>query len=406
VTGPWPGTSVRAPSPTIRSHAAIQLLTGPAHTNDGATPGVAYGYDRRGRQTSITTGGTIVCTLTYNDAGSLLSESYTGGPLDGISVTNGYDTLLRRTKLAALFGPTNLSTVNYSYDAASRLATVSDATNTAGYAYLANSLLVSQILFTNNGALRMTTTKQYDLLNRLTNIYSANAASVMLDSHSYAYNNANQRTAVTNTDASRWVYGYDSLGQVTSGKKYWSDGTPVAGEQFTYTFDDIGNRTATQAGGDQFGGNLRSATYSANSLNQYTNRTVPGAVDIIGEATYLATVTVNNLATYRHGNFFRDQLAIDNSAGPAYPSVTNLAVLNQGTNADLVATNIGNVFLPQTPEQFTYDADGNLTSDGRWTNHWDAENRLISMESLTNGPAGSNSASPSPTITGAAASRK
>lgn len=35
---------------------------------------------------------------------------------------------------------------------------------------------------------------------------------------------------------------YDTLGQVTSGKKYWSDGTPVAGEQFAYAYDDIGNR--------------------------------------------------------------------------------------------------------------------------------------------------------------------
>jgi hypothetical protein len=35
---------------------------------------------------------------------------------------------------------------------------------------------------------------------------------------------------------------YDSLGQVISGKKYWADGTPVAGQQFEYTFDDIGNR--------------------------------------------------------------------------------------------------------------------------------------------------------------------
>src|SRR4051794_2702850 len=33
--------------------------------------------------------------------------------------------------------------------------------------------------------------------------------------------------------------------------------------------------------------------------------------------------------------------------------------------------------------------DGNLTSDGRWTNHWDGENRLISMESQGDAPAGS-----------------
>ena len=33
--------------------------------------------------------------------------------------------------------------------------------------------------------------------------------------------------------------------------------------------------------------------------------------------------------------------------------------------------------------------DGNQISDGRWTNIWAAENRLIQMVSLTNAPSGS-----------------
>jgi RHS repeat-associated protein len=356
--------------------------------NDGSTPSLGYGYDRRGRQTTITNG-TTVCTHTYDDVGDLLIESYSGGPLNGISVTNGYDGILRRTNLVAISSTTSLLQHFYSYGAASRLATVSDGTNTAGYSYLANSPLISQIAFTNAGALRMTTTKTWDFLNRLLSISSSNSSGAVLDSHAYSYNSANQRTSVTNADGSYWVYQYDPLGQVISGKKFWSDGTPVAGEQFNYTFDDIGNRTTTSAGGDQWGANLRYANYIANTLNQYTNRTVPGGVDILGEATNAATVTVNNQTTYRHGTFYRDQLALNNATGPVWQPVTNLAVLNQGTNADIIATNIGNVFLPQTPEQFTYDADGNLTSDGRWTNTWDAENRLVSTQSLTNGPAGS-----------------
>jgi hypothetical protein len=40
----------------------------------------------------------------------------------------------------------------------------------AGYGYLANSPLVGQIGFTNGGAWRMTTNKQYDHLNRLLQI--------------------------------------------------------------------------------------------------------------------------------------------------------------------------------------------------------------------------------------------
>src|SRR5688572_18262174 len=47
------------------------------------------------------------------------------------------------------------------------------------------------------------------------------------------------------------------------------------------------------------------------------------------------------------------------------------------------------MFLPKTAETYTYDLDGNLTSDGRWTNQWDGENRLIDMTSHASGPSGS-----------------
>jgi RHS repeat-associated protein len=186
---------------------------------------------------------------------------------------------------------------------------------------------------------------------------------------------------VGQADGSFWLYQYDSLGQVISGKKYWQDWTPVAGQQFEYAFDDIGNRNSTKAGGDQTGMNLRSATYSVNDLNQYTNRTVPGAVDIIGVANAAATVTVNNQSTYRKSEYYRKELSINNASAPQWQSVTNKAVQSGTTN-----TTTGNVFLPKTPEPFIYDADGNLLSDGRWTNSWDAENRLITMQGLSTLP--------------------
>ena len=64
-------------------------------------------------------------------------------------------------------------------------------------------------------------------------------------------------------------------------------------------------------------------------------------------------------------------------------------MLNNGTNADIVATNVGNVFLPRTPEAFGYDADGNTTNSGRWTITWDAENRALSFASLASAPLAS-----------------
>jgi YD repeat-containing protein len=125
----------------------------------------------------------------------------------------------------------------------------------------------------------------------LTSIVSAPSADSALN-FVYHYNDANQRTRVTLADGSYWIYQYDKLGQVTAGKKYWSDGTVVAGQQFGYGYDDIGNRTTTEAGGNEWGANLRYASYGANSLNQYTNRTVSGSADVTGAATNTATVSV------------------------------------------------------------------------------------------------------------------
>jgi RHS repeat-associated protein len=350
--------------------------------NDGTTPNVTNTYDRRGRTIAVNQGANTTA-LAYNDAGQLLSET-----VNGLSATNSYDSLLRRTNLSAYAGSTLLSSTAYVYDNASRLASVVDGTNKTAYSYLANSPLVEKILLTNGSTLRLSTTKTYDSLNRLTSISNTPSADSAI-AFNYAYNTANQRTGITNADSSRWSYGYDSLGQVTSGKKYWSDGTIVAGQQFEYAFDDIGNRKVAASGGDQWGSNLRYANYTVNNLNQYAQRTVPGNADVIGTATNTAIVTVNNQATYRKGDYFRVELAFDNQASAIYWGVTNVGVLNNGTNADIVTNITGNLFIPKTAETLTYDADGNLKNDGRWMLTWDTENRLLAMESHTNAPDGS-----------------
>ena len=64
----------------------------------------------------------------------------------------------------------------------------------ATYYYVASSPLVDQNSFTNNGTLRMTTTRQNDYLNGLLRVSSAPSAASAL-SFSYPYNAASQRTA-------------------------------------------------------------------------------------------------------------------------------------------------------------------------------------------------------------------
>src|SRR5579884_2685139 len=128
----------------------------------------------------------------------------------------------------------------------------------------------------------MIATESYDFLNRLTFISSQPGAAGMPPvSFNYQYNAADQRVRVTLADGSYWIYQYDSLGQVISGHKYFSDNTPVPGQQFDYSFDNIGNRTQTKVGGDQSGANQRLANYSVNNLNQITERDYPGANDIV-----------------------------------------------------------------------------------------------------------------------------
>jgi RHS repeat-associated protein len=173
----------------------------------------------------------------------------------------------------------------------------------------------------------------------------------------------------------------DSLDQVRSRRKYWPDQTPVAGQQFDYTFDTIGNRTSTKAGGDQNGANQRSASYGANSLNQYTSRTVPGYADILGVSFATNIVTVGGQTAYRKVEYFRHQLPVSNSSSAVW---TNIVVAATGQTSIT-----GSVFIVQSPEYFTNDVDGNLIQDGRWTYAWDAENRLINMTSLSTSPTGS-----------------
>jgi RHS repeat-associated protein len=345
--------------------------------SDGTTPNVTNTFDRLGRQATIACGG-MTNTLSYNTANQLLSESFSGGTLAGLAVTNAYDSFLRRTAVALSNQTSTL--VQYGYDNASRLQNVTNSTAKATYAYLANSPLVSQINFTNSGVQRMVTTKTYDFLNRLTAISSTPSAAAAI-SYTYTYNNANQRVRVALPDGSAWQYVYDSLGQVISGHKFFADGTPVAGQQFDYSFDNIGNRTQTLAGGDQSGLNQRSATYGANNLNQYTNRsTVPGFADILGTALATNTVTVGGQTPYRKGEYFRDQLPVSNSSAALW---TNIVVASPNQTSIT-----GNVFVAQSPENYSYDSDGNLTGDGRWTYTWDGENRLVSMQGQSGIPTG------------------
>lgn len=354
------------------------------HHDDGLTPSVSYTRNRAGHPAAVSSGDDRWQFL-HNAQGQLLSESAIAGTSAGLNVTHSFDSWGRRIAVAADDHADSLLTHTFTHDAAGRLATVASGPVLAQYAYVSDSRLVSQIRFQHNGALRMTTTRHHDLLNRLTTVASQTVESpaspdTAAAALAYAYNAAGQKTRTTQADGSFWLYDYDALGQLVDARRYWDDWTPVAGQQFAYAFDDIGNRTLSRTGGDETGAALRSSAYAIDSVNQIVARTVPSSVDILGQATAAASLEVNGQLAYRRGEYFRAELAVDNSTGPAWHPVTARAMLDASPNpADATTTQAGHVFVPSASEAFVHDADGNLLQDDRWTYVWDAENRLTSL---------------------------
>ena len=104
----------------------------------------------------------------------------------------------------------------------------------------------------------------------------------------------------------------------------------------------------------------------------------------MGIANSATTVKVNNQPTYRRSQYFSKEVTANNANEAVWQPVTLTAALGN----DSTSTS-GHVFVPKTPETFTYDADGNLLSDGRWNYTWDAENRLVKVESRSDTPQAS-----------------
>ncbi len=103
--------------------------------------------------------------------------------------------------------------------------------------------------------------------------------------------------------------------------------------------------------------------------------------DVIGKASDSTDVTVNGQLATRRDEYFHVEIEIQTGSGASHTPYRVDATNSSGTT-----TRNGGKFLPATPENFIYDFDGNLTSDGRFIYTWDAENRLIGMQTHASVP--------------------
>ena len=148
-----------------------------------------------------------------------------------------------------------------------------------------------------------------------------------------------------------------------------------------YDYDDFGRMTALHTWRELV------SSYTSNPLNQYTQRTVPGYASVRGVSYPGTLVTVNDNPATQVPPFFHGGVDVDNTQSPVLQPLTITAALPEESGgsipaADLFTTETGSLFVPHDPELFTYDDDGNLLTDGRFTYTWDAENRLIRVETL------------------------
>ena len=106
---------------------------------------------------------------------------------------------------------------------------------------------------------------------------------------------------------------------------------------------------------------------------------MPGYFDVAGVAPG-ATVTVTKHVgggpqpASRNGLYFFTANPLTNTSDAVYAQLD--------ITDDAIPPNTGevNAYVAETPESFNHDDDGNLEGDGRWLYTYDAENRLITME--------------------------
>jgi hypothetical protein len=191
--------------------------------------------------------------------------------------------------------PALTNEVHFGHDARGRLGSLTNGSFSLEYTRLPGSERVQQIhhrwLTNTVGSTRQT----WDYGHRLRSVLHV-AGGVPLAGHSYIHDALDRRTRRIDPDGAFWLDAYNDRDEVVASRKHWPTHGAMPGAQFTFGYDNIGNRLTASEGGDATGSPsaLRQNDYSANSLNQITGRDVPGFVDLVGGAQADATNLVVN----------------------------------------------------------------------------------------------------------------
>jgi RHS repeat-associated protein len=329
------------------------------------TPPVSFTYEVGYPRTATMVDGTGTTSYTYAAAGTLGAGKIAtvDGPLDDDTIVYAYDELGRVSSRTI-----NGVGVDLTYDALGRVSGETNVLGTFTYGYDAVSARLASVSYPNGQ------TSNYSYLptaqdHRLQTIHHKYPTGATLSKFDYTYdavgNILTWRQQADSDPPVEWTYGYDAADQLTRAIKR-ATGTPATIlSRYAYRYDPAGNRLS-----EQIDDTVTSATYD--SLNRLVTQSAGGVVRVAGTVNEPATVTIDGQpASVDGAQGFAGSAAV--ASGTTRFSVEAADASGNTTTTDFQVAQAG------TGKTFTFDANGNLTSDGNRTFEWDARNQLVAV---------------------------
>jgi len=352
------------------THDGAGLLTGITDALGGT---VSFAYDAAGQRTGLTDPRGQTWTYSYDLLGNLATET---DPLQR-TWNYTYDASGQRIKRLDPKG----QEVDYAYDASGRLTGITHPDGETTYAYDGAGRRVS--MNDDHGI----TSWSYDAAGRFDEVTSPEGAIT------YDYDPAGRRTALGLPGERHVEYGYDAAGRLESATVPRGNSVPDTslpetdvgdplGGTVTFNYDADGNRTKIArpngidtANSYDAAGRLKSVVHTDTTtavrdeftytLDAAGNRTAVGGTR--GDETYMLD-KLNRIKTitYAGGTVVEyDYDAAGNRVSESVDGVTTAYSYDDASQLTAVGS-----------KTFAYDANGNVTSAGNNTFSWDWDNRL------------------------------
>jgi len=302
----------------VYTHDANRRLTA---IIDPSAHQTLFGYNGKGQVTTLTDPKGNVTSWAYDVQGRVTSKTYA----DSSVVSYAYETTTSRLK-SITDALNSTPDVSLAYDPYyPRVVSMTDGTGTTQYVYGQVGAL---------GALQL----------------QQEASALPSSGISYGYDELSRLTSQAVTGSGVQTYQYDSIGRPSSDTN----------DLGTFTFTYLGQ--TSQISSRQLNGSTLATTWSY--LPNLSDRRLSGISNVglsSGQySTYQYTTTSENFISSI------SETSDSPAVSPAIPTQSaSYNNLNQLTNL--------------SGQALSYDANGNLTSDGQRNYSWDAENRLVGI---------------------------